>query len=230
MPAVNLSDAVFAEMKTIAEPLVDTPESVIARLIREEANRRTKGGASGASVVPSRVESYIRLNPLSHESLLHARLISASINGVEMLRPKWNAFMEEVHVLALKQLGGFENLRRATGARVLPGSFEKDGFKYLPGGDFSIQGVEANLAWDHALKLARLCGLKLKVVFEWRNKAAAAHPGERGMLEWPSASQQAEDSSAELEPRVFGAFKGRVKVSDDFDAPLPRDVQAEFEK
>jgi len=35
---------------------------------------------------------------------------------------------------------------------------------------------------------------------------------------------------ADPEPRVFGAFKGRVTVSDDFDAPLPKDVQAEFEK
>jgi prevent-host-death family protein len=34
----------------------------------------------------------------------------------------------------------------------------------------------------------------------------------------------------EPEERVFGAFKGRVVIADDFDAPLPPDVQAEFEK
>ena len=34
----------------------------------------------------------------------------------------------------------------------------------------------------------------------------------------------------EPEDRVFGAFKGRVVVADDFDAPLPPEVLAEFEK
>lgn len=32
------------------------------------------------------------------------------------------------------------------------------------------------------------------------------------------------------EERVFGAFKGRVVIADDFDAPLPPQVLAEFEK
>jgi len=30
-------------------------------------------------------------------------------------------------------------------------------------------------------------------------------------------------------PRTPGAWKGRVRVSDDFDAPLPDDLQALFE-
>ena len=34
----------------------------------------------------------------------------------------------------------------------------------------------------------------------------------------------------EPEKRVFGAFKGRAVVADDFDAPLPQNVLAEFEK
>jgi prevent-host-death family protein len=34
----------------------------------------------------------------------------------------------------------------------------------------------------------------------------------------------------EPEQRIFGAFKGRGWIADDFDAPLPPDLQAEFEK
>lgn len=34
----------------------------------------------------------------------------------------------------------------------------------------------------------------------------------------------------EPEERVFGAFKGRAVIADDFDAPLPPDALAEFEK
>jgi antitoxin (DNA-binding transcriptional repressor) of toxin-antitoxin stability system len=36
--------------------------------------------------------------------------------------------------------------------------------------------------------------------------------------------------AVEPEERVFNAFKGRVVVADDFDAPLPPDILAEFEK
>ena len=31
-------------------------------------------------------------------------------------------------------------------------------------------------------------------------------------------------------PREFGYFKGRVWIADDFDAPLPPEIQAGFEK
>ena len=34
----------------------------------------------------------------------------------------------------------------------------------------------------------------------------------------------------EPEGRVFGAFKGRIVIADDFDAPLTPEVLAEFEK
>jgi len=38
-------------------------------------------------------------------------------------------------------------------------------------------------------------------------------------------------SSVEKRPQkiLFGVLKGKVKVSDDFDAPLPKSVLAEFE-
>jgi antitoxin (DNA-binding transcriptional repressor) of toxin-antitoxin stability system len=38
-----------------------------------------------------------------------------------------------------------------------------------------------------------------------------------------------EPSPIESEDRVFGAFKGRAVIADDFDAPLAPDVLAEFE-
>lgn len=34
---------------------------------------------------------------------------------------------------------------------------------------------------------------------------------------------------ARAEPRKLGALKGRIKVSKDFDAPLPDDILASFE-
>ena len=126
----------------------------------------------------------LRLNVDSPENLAHTRVVSVMVDGRPIHRPKWNRLMDELHVLGLKQLGSFDALKRASGARLRPGRFEEEGFKYIPEGDFSIQGVDSNLAWDHSLGLARVLGVPLKVVFEWRHKDAAVHPGQMGVLEW----------------------------------------------
>jgi len=173
---------VFAELKLLAEPFVDSPESLTARLIHEEVVRRGKESSSGVGNATQ--DDVRRLNPVSHENLAHTRLISAVIGGREMYRPKWNGLMNELHVLALKHLGSFDALKQASGARLRQGRFEEEGYKYLPAADLSIQGVDANLAWDHSLKLARAIAISIKVEFEWRDKEGAVHPGRRGVLEW----------------------------------------------
>jgi hypothetical protein len=180
MPTIKLTDQTFAELKSLAEPFVDTPETLTARLIHEEVLRRgLHAGSSG--------DDAVRLNPISHESLAHTRLISAAIDGRELDKPKWNGLREAMHVLALERLRSFKALQEASAARLRVGRFERDGFKYLPGAGFSIQGVDANLAWDHSLKLARAIRVSLKVLFDWREKEGAAHPGRRGVLEWRPA-------------------------------------------
>lgn len=209
MPTITLSDWTFAELKSLAEPFVDTPESLTARLIHEEVVRRgarlnALGHNSGEQ------DAVRRQNPISHESLAHTRLISATVDGQEMYRPKWNGLMAHVHTIALRRLGSFEALQQTSGARLRQGRFEEDGFKYLPDADFSIQGVEANLAWDHSLKLARVVGIPLEVVFEWREKEGAAHPGQRGLLEWSPAETVQVRSPRLAHPEQAQDFRKQV--------------------
>ncbi len=64
------------------------------------------------------------------------------------------------------------------------GRYEENGYVYLPEADLSIQGVDANLAWDHSLGLARALDIKIQLRFEWRHKEGAARPGETAVLEW----------------------------------------------
>jgi hypothetical protein len=49
----------------------------------------------------------------------------------------------------------------------------------------SIQGVDANHAEKHALRLAVYLHIPLRAEIEWRRKDEAAFPGERGFLMWP---------------------------------------------
>jgi hypothetical protein len=187
MPTITLSDAVDAKLKNlVTEPFEQTRESIIESLINAELDRR---GVSVNGNHSSRLAmaDVIRLDPDSYGSLVHTKVLSASVDGREIHRPKWNGLREHLHTLALKRLGSFDALKKASGARLRPGRFEKDGFKYLPQGDFSIQGVDASSSWDHALRIARTMSVPIKVTLEWRDKEGATHPGRRGLLEWTPA-------------------------------------------
>lgn len=111
-------------------------------------------------------------------------MITATVNGRGLLKPNWNAVRNHLHVLGVKRLKSFDAMRKHSGAALRSGRYEKDGFKYLHEGDFSIQGVDSNWSWEHALQMARAIGVAIKVEFVWRDKDAAAYPGRRGVLEW----------------------------------------------
>lgn len=183
---ITLSDETFGKLQALARPFVDTPESVIADLAGEELRRRNvprnghPGKNSGASVE-------MTLDPDAHENLTHTRLLSASIDGRPIHRPKWNGVLDHLHILARKRLGSFEAVRRVTGANIREGRFEENGYRFVPDADLSIQGVDANLAWDHSLRLARALEVAVQLRFEWRQKDAAAHPGQAASLKWAPA-------------------------------------------
>jgi len=176
---LSLSDATFAKLQQLATPFVDTPETVIAALADAELARR------GSGTAPARQSGSIsRLDPDRHDSLTHARLISATVDGRALHRPKWNSLLDYIHVLGLKQLGSFEALKRASNARLKAGKYEEEGFHFLPDADISIQGVDANSAWDHSLGLARQLRVAIEAKLEWRNRDDAARPGQSAILSW----------------------------------------------
>jgi hypothetical protein len=182
MPTILLSDTYDAKLKKLAasDPF-QTREYWVERLIDEAiASNGIASNSNGQSTVNGDV---VRLMPDSHQ-LAHTRLLSATINGTELHRPKWNSLMHEMHIWARKELGSFQALREASDANLRQGRYEDNGYKYIPKADLSIQGVDANAACEHAFRLAKVLNVSLKVTFEWRDKAEAAYPGQRGIIEW----------------------------------------------
>jgi hypothetical protein len=180
---ITLSDATFIKLQSLAKPFVDTPESVVIALAEAELLRRMADDA-GQSRDSAQPEVAVRLQADRNESLTHARLLEASVDGKELHRPKWNNLLDHLHILAKQRLGSFDALRRISGAQLRAGRYEENGYHYLPDADLSIQGVDANSAWDHSLKLARHLRVGIAAKFEWRNKTEAARPGQVGILEW----------------------------------------------
>ncbi len=181
MPTITISDAYDAKLKSLAASNPFQPrEYWVERLIDDALTQIDVSNANGLSTADSDV---IRLNPESHQ-LTHTRLLSATIDGRELHRPKWNSLMLEMHTRAQKHLGSFNALREVSGANIRKGRYEDNGYKYIPQADLSIQGVPANEACDHSFRLAKALNISLKVTFEWYDKEEAAHPGRRGIIEW----------------------------------------------
>lgn len=191
MLTINLSDECDAKLKVLARKVlvIDDPfitrEFVIERAIDtllSQASSRLDGDSPNEPAANVLVQ-----DPDQHDRLDHTRIVSASIDGNEIHRAKWNTLYNELHLLAWKRLGSLDAVKQISDANLRTGAYENDGYRPLAGTDFSIQGVSSNLAWDHALTIARELKVRIRVVFEWREKPGAAHPGKRGLLEWKPA-------------------------------------------
>jgi len=78
----------------------------------------------------------------------------------------------------------FDELRKVTRAQIRKGSYSNEGYKFVPEIGISIQGVDADHAWEYSLRLAIHVKVPVKAEIEWRNNDKAAHPGERGVMVW----------------------------------------------
>lgn len=191
MPTVTLSEQTYAKMKLAAEPFVDTEDSVVNRaldVLLESIGKSMKPNGKVNSQTDEKSDQKIHLEPGSHQ-LTHTRLLSAIIDGRQLFRPKWNSMLNELHVMAMKKFGSFDEVRKHSGANLRRGRYEENGYKYLPDADLSIQGVAADFAADHAFRLARSMNISLRLAFEWHDKESAAYPGRIGVMEWTPKSE-----------------------------------------
>lgn len=182
MPTITLSDGTYAKVKAHAEPLVDSADSVISRIFDFYATHNAANGL-GVSQSQSTKPSIVTLAVGSRE-LTHTRLLTATVDGVQLYRPDWNSLARDLHVMAKKRLGSFDVVRAATSANLRQDRFEENGFRYLPEAEFSIQGCDANNSCECAFRLAKAMRISLRVTFEWRERNDAAYPGQTGVIEW----------------------------------------------
>jgi hypothetical protein len=177
MPDVSLTPKTFERLQRLAKPFVDTPETVIARLL--DLHEGQQGQALAGAEPPRGTR---RFDPLDAPDLTHTKLVAAEIDGKPARN--WNALVDIAHRLAAQALKSYDALRDATQSHIVRGKKTDSGFHYLPDIDASIQGIDADLAWRNTLHLARRLKVPVRVEFEWRDKPGAAYPGKHGVLEW----------------------------------------------
>lgn len=181
MPHIELSESTFKRLQKLAKPLIDTPSTIIDRLIDHYEDADEDAGSPGVVKDPV---AMIRFDPVEVPSLTHTKLRKASFGGRELSRPNWNELVRSAIDAGLERLKTFEELSRVTDARIVKGVKTDEGFSPMPNRGISVQGVDAHDAWRIAYGLARKLTLPVDVIFEWRDKEGAAHPGEIGTIGW----------------------------------------------
>ena len=179
---IEIPDSVFSRLQSIATPLIDEPASVIERVLCFYETHAGKG--TSPSPAPSISPTSLEFDAGKAPDLHHTRILDARIEG--RTAHTWNELTRSAHALAIRRghFGNIGDLRNISGANLFGGERHDRGFHPIDGAGISIQGVDANNAWQHALKLAKHLGVALEVEFEWHNKPAAEHPGARARMTW----------------------------------------------
>ena len=199
---IDMSQETYDRLQQRAVPFEDTPESVIVKLLDESkvqerrSIRREDGETDGAldMVTTTRSKSAQRIgagaeidivvdDPFSPPSLKHTKVLRAEVDRREVDKANWTKVRQEVVATAFNK-GGY-NLRRLL--KVYPMNAVEapkndDGYTYHVDLGVSIQGQDANHAWQATAAVARALGVCVRVWFQWRTKPDAEYPGQWGLL------------------------------------------------
>ncbi|WP_013322567.1 T4SS efffector SepA family protein [Gloeothece verrucosa] len=193
---IRISESIFTRLQSHAEPLVDTPATVIEKLLDyyeefKKNNRRNK------EINLTQENSIIKkINPDYPPDLRYTKPKKIIIDWDkaedyydEHEIENWHQIVAIINRIAREEFNSFEALKKLTAFQIKPGIFTNNGFVYdKKWGDedfpFSIQRVEANKAWLGSLEMAKKLNRKIEIHFKWLDNEKAAFPGEEGILSW----------------------------------------------
>lgn len=176
---IEILDSDFVRLQTIAEPLIDTPASVVTRLL--DMFERVKVDHQPPATVKSDEKYTLETIP----PLTHTKIMSGHFNNSKPSKQNWDSFVRQSLIEVLKYSESIEDLRRKSGANVKEGQFEDHGYKYVAENNFSFQGVSAEDAVKIIGRCARALDVSFEIEFIWRENPDAYRPGKRGLIKFP---------------------------------------------
>jgi hypothetical protein len=185
---IRISEPIFLRLQALATPFVDTPASVIERLLdyyletNGDSFHPKQSRIATASKTTGGSEPRI-FDPSQPPDLRHTRVINAQFATYSA--KKWNELVYVAHKAAYDYSGSIDKIKKISQSNIFTGKCTDKGFQYFPDLNISIQRVEANIAWRNVLHIAMQINTGVSVVMEWLDKEGATYPGERGQMIWP---------------------------------------------
>lgn len=184
---IELPDELYEKLKFIAEPFVDTPISVIAKLVDiYETNMKLEKSTSY-------FENQVKiLDPFNPGSLAFTKVLEAKFE--DETASKWFDLAKVSHIVASGYLDkSFNRLSKLSKMNISEGAITVKGFDYLKEINVSIQRADANVTWRNVLRIAKELSLPVSVRVVWRDRPGAAYPNTEGLLAWSPHSQTSSD-------------------------------------
>lgn len=170
-PNVTLAPETIARLKTFAEPLVDTFDTIVNRAMDALEILNAQGGGTDTIRV---------LNPAHPPNLAYTTVHSIIFNGKRFAAAEtyWNHLLIAVIREASNKFPP-KKIDELVICNHVMGKKEDSGYKYLEDAGLSVQGQDANGAWKTIAHILLELKLPLEVEFSWQDNPKAAAPGER---------------------------------------------------
>ncbi|WP_039895314.1 T4SS efffector SepA family protein [Lyngbya sp. PCC 8106] len=182
---IRISNQIFTRLQEIAEPLTDTPASVIERLLDfYEENYQSDSIFQQPETFIEEDFNIKRFDPETPPNLKFSRVNKAIIGNSALSKPNWNKIVREIHLLGMKKARKFDALQMITTFNIKQGEHNDKGFYYVPEIGISIQNVDANTSWEGILAIAKKLEIPISIYFEWLDKPEAEIPRGKGLLSW----------------------------------------------
>lgn len=182
MPVVRISDATFADLKSIATWFgTKTPGGTIDHIVREtmdelglerDVEPEAETGSAGSPAMQ-----------FDHTpGLSFTKPLRALVDGAAVAKPNWrNILIATVAAVKAKGVEG-EKLARELNIPAKAERYQDDGYTYHAELGISVQGQSATDAWRESERLSRKWRIPVTVEFCWRQNPKAQHPGRTGVL------------------------------------------------
>jgi hypothetical protein len=179
MPTIEISDTDFQRLQKIAVPLIDTPKTVLTKLLDSYEKANGAQVPNGPARAPVAVEQF---GPGNIPPLTHTKLMAAQFDNAAPEKTSWDSLVQLALTRVMEKCKDARELQRLSGANLVGGEKHDDGYKHLASHGFSYQGVSAEDAAKIVVRCAKALGRSAFFEFEWRDKEGAFKPGQRAIV------------------------------------------------
>lgn len=190
MPQIEITDQTKFRLQALAEPLVDTYDTVIGKLMDQHhavgvspAKPAVLAGQPLGTLDGGRM-IFSAANPPKLDFTTCFQIV---IDGKQLDKSQtfWNNMV--IYIVRLIHSKGKTKgdiIDMLTHANAVIGEKTNYGYKYLDDVGISIQGQDSNSAFAQAHFLAIANSIKGNVFFSWQNNAKAVYPNGLGYMEF----------------------------------------------
>jgi hypothetical protein len=150
-------------------PLQSTAQSISTRIDPKQ-------------IAPQENYEQVEFDPFHPPSLAFTTELTAIFGSVAAT--KWNALLSVAVKSALDAGHTKQDIQHITKINIQEGRSTDKGFSQIVGTQLSIQGQDANHAWQNTLRLAQTLECEIKAEFRWKDIEKAAYPGKHGIIHW----------------------------------------------